>query len=98
VLVLSKRPADDQVARAPHCPNEHLRGARAEAREGKDPGGVRVLLPNPKWERRFLLFLELSGVGRTMVDGTDEDAARAAAMDEWIVWKTDERTAPEAQH
>jgi hypothetical protein len=28
-----------------------------------DPGGVRVLLANPRWERRFVKFLELSGVG-----------------------------------
>jgi len=62
-----------------HCPNEKLAAARAEAREGKNPGGVRVLLANPKWERRFVCFLELSGVGRTMAD---EDGARATRMDE----------------
>jgi len=42
------------------------------------------------------LFLELSGVGRTMADGTDEDGTRAAHMDEWIVWETAERAAAEA--
>jgi len=31
---------------------------------------------NPRWERGFVRFLELSGVGRTMADGTDEDGAR----------------------
>jgi hypothetical protein len=62
------------------CPNERLRAARAEAWEGKNPGGVRV---NPRWERRFVKFLELSEVGRVMADGTDEDGARAAKMDEW---------------
>jgi hypothetical protein len=66
-----------------HCPNAKLRAARAEAWEGKDPGGVRVLLVNPRWERRFVKFLELSGVGRVMADGTDEDGAYAARMDEW---------------
>jgi hypothetical protein len=45
-----------------HCPNERLRAARVEAWEGKDPGGVRVLLVNPRWERRFVKFLELLGV------------------------------------
>jgi hypothetical protein len=35
-------------------------------------------------ERWLLKFLELSRVGRMMVDGTDEDGA---AMDEWIVWE-----------
>ena len=41
-----------------------LRAARAEAWEGKDPGSIRVLLYNPRWERRLLHFLGLSGVGR----------------------------------
>jgi hypothetical protein len=66
-----------------HCPNERLRIARVEAWEGKDPGGVRVLLANPRWERWFVKFLELSGAGRTMADGTDEDGARATRMDEF---------------
>jgi hypothetical protein len=56
-----------------HCPNAKLRAARAEAWEDKNPGGVRVLLANPRWERRLVKFLELSGVGRVMADGTDED-------------------------
>jgi len=47
-----------------------------EAWEGKKPGGVRVLLANPRWERRFVKFLELTGVGRTVADGTDEGGAR----------------------
>jgi len=33
------------------------------------------------WERRLLRFLELSGVGRVVEDGTDEDQARAERMD-----------------
>jgi hypothetical protein len=28
-----------------------------------------------------------------MADGTDEDGARAIAMDEWMVWETKERVA-----
>jgi len=28
-----------------------------------------------------------------MADGTDEDGARAARMDEWMVWKAEERVA-----
>jgi hypothetical protein len=42
-----------------------------------------VLLANPRWEWRSTKFLELSGVGRVMADGTDEDGAHAASMDEW---------------
>jgi len=71
-----------------HCRNPKLVTARLEAWEGKNPGGARVLLANPRWERRFVRFFELSGVGRTMTDGTDEEAAHAAKMDEWIMWET----------
>jgi hypothetical protein len=42
-----------------------------------------VLLANPRWERRFVKFLELSWVGRVIADGTDEDGARVARVDEW---------------
>jgi len=71
-----------------HCKNPKLVAARLEAWEGKNPGGVQVLLANPRWERRFVRFLELSGVGRTVANGTDEESAHAARMDEWIVWET----------
>jgi len=73
-----------------YCPSERLRSAEREAWEGKNPGGVRVLLANPRWERRFVRFLELSGVGRTTADGTDEDGAHTVKMDEWIAWETEE--------
>jgi hypothetical protein len=56
-----------------------------------------VLLANPRWERRLVKFLELSGVGRTMTDGTDEEGAHAARMDEWVVWETVEGAAPGAR-
>jgi hypothetical protein len=46
-----------------HCPNATLAAARVEAWEGRNPGGIRVLLSNPRWESRLLRFLELSGVG-----------------------------------
>jgi hypothetical protein len=77
-----------------HCPSAKLQTARAKAWEGKDPGGVRVLLANPRWERRLANFLELSGVGRVMADGTDGDGAYTARMDEWVAWETVEGTAP----
>jgi hypothetical protein len=51
-----------------------------EVWEGEGPGGVWVLLANPRWERQFVKFLELLGVGRMMADGTDEDDACAAKM------------------
>jgi len=65
-----------------HCRNIRLSAARVEAWEGRGLGDVRVLPGNLRWEKRFLKFLELSSVGRVMADGTDEDGAQAAAMDE----------------
>jgi len=50
-----------------HCRNPKLVAARLEAWEGKNLDGVRVLLANPRWERRFVCFLELSEVRRMMV-------------------------------
>jgi len=70
VLVLQALCQNDKVARPPPLPNEKLVSARREAWEGKNPGDVRVLLANPRWERRFVRFLELSSVGRIMADGT----------------------------
>jgi hypothetical protein len=50
-----------------HCPNYSFRAA-GEAWEGKDPGGVRVLLASPQWEK--------TGVERA-VDGVDVEEIRA---------------------
>jgi len=55
------------------------------------PGRVRVLLASSRWERRFVRFLEMSGVGRVMGDGVDEDGAWAAQTDESIAWETGAR-------
>jgi hypothetical protein len=73
-----------------NCRNPKLIASRIEAWEGRNPGNVRRLLTDPKWEKRFVRFLELSGVGRTVVDGTDEESAFAARMDTWIAWETEE--------
>jgi hypothetical protein len=73
-----------------HCPNATSAAARVEASEGRNPGGIRVLLSNPRWERRLMRFLELSGVGRLVEGGKDEEEAHAETMDQWIVWKAEE--------
>jgi hypothetical protein len=73
-----------------NCRNPKVMAARAEAWEGKNPGSVRRLLADPRWEKRFVRFLELSGVGRTLADGTDEESAYAARMDTWIAWETED--------
>jgi hypothetical protein len=64
--------------------------ASAEAWEGKNPGSVRRLSADPRCEKRFVRFFELSGVGRTLADGTDEESAYAARMDTWIAWETED--------
>jgi len=74
-----------------YCANARLRAAREEAWENKNPGSIRALLSNPRWERRLLRFLGLSGVGRMVEDGTDEDQVRAERMDQWIAWEAEER-------
>jgi hypothetical protein len=72
-----------------HCPNATLVAPRAEAWDGKDPGSIRVLRSYPRWEGRFLRFLEISGMGRT-VDGLDVEEANASRLDGWIVWEMGE--------
>jgi hypothetical protein len=68
------------------CRNPQVVAARAEAWEGKNPGSVWSLLADPRWEKWVVRFLELSGVGRTLADGTDEESVYAARMDTWIAW------------
>jgi len=70
-----------------HCPNPRLQAARAETWEGRPPGGVRSLLSNPRWEKKLLKLLELSGVGRIMADGTEEEEVRGARKDDWVIWE-----------
>jgi hypothetical protein len=52
--------------------------------------GVKVLLSNPRWESMLLRFLELSGMGRVVDGGVEQDEAHAARMDDWIVWEAGE--------
>jgi hypothetical protein len=73
-----------------NCRDPKVAAARTEAWGDKRPGSVRRLIADPRWEKRFVHFLELSGVGRTMADGVDEESAYAARMDTWIVWETED--------
>jgi hypothetical protein len=61
-----------------------MSAARMEAWEGRDRGRLRVLLANPMWVKRLLRFLELSGAGRIVAGGVDEEAD---TMDERIIWE-----------
>jgi hypothetical protein len=36
-------------------------------------------------------------VGRVVSDGMDEDGARAAKTDEWVIWETVKREAPRGE-
>jgi hypothetical protein len=73
--------------------NATLAAARVEAWEGRNPGGIGILLSNSRWEGRLLRFLELPGVGRLVEGGTDEEEAHAAKMDGWIVWEAEDEGA-----
>jgi len=75
---------DESPSVNPYHFSECLAAARREAWEDRDPGGIRVLLSNPRWEKRLLRFLELSGIERVVADGTDEGDARARRMDGWM--------------
>jgi hypothetical protein len=94
LLVLQGRCRHDQVTRLTTLPNcENERGQDGSV-EGRDPGGLRVLLANPWWEKRLLRFLELSGTGRVVANGEEEEEAWARRMDEWIVWEDGKDVAP----
>jgi hypothetical protein len=80
-----------------HCPNAKLRAAREKAWEGKTPGGVRVLVGQSQVGAATCEVPGAVGVGRVMADGTDEDGAYAARMDEWVAWETVEGTAPRGE-
>jgi hypothetical protein len=73
-----------------NCRNSRAVAARTDAWEGKHPGNVRRLLADPRWDKRFVRFLELSGVGRTLADGTNAESAYASRMDTWIAWETEQ--------
>jgi hypothetical protein len=60
---------------------------RMEGWEGRDAGGLRDLLANTRWKKTLLRFLELSGVGRIVASGKDEEQALARKMDESIIWE-----------
>ena len=62
------------------CTNDNLRAAQAETWVRKDPWSIQVLPNNPRWERRPLRFVILSGVGR-LVEGEDLEELRAARLD-----------------
>ena len=76
-----------------HYPNATLAAARVEAWEGSNPGGIRALLSDPRWESRLVRFLELSGVERYVEGGVDEDQVHAEKMDEWVVSEAEEAEA-----
>jgi hypothetical protein len=70
-----------------------LAASRVELWEGRNPSSIGVLLSSPRWEGRLLRYLELSGVGRFVEGGIEEDEAHAAKMDRWIVWEAEEEGA-----
>jgi len=79
---------------SPHVPLPRTAPLRwsggGQSRDLGDPGGIRVLLSDPRWEKRLVRFLELSDVGRAMADGMDEDEARRSGWTGGFVWEAAE--------
>jgi hypothetical protein len=73
-----------------HCSNERLVAARQQAWGNVTPSGIKALLANPRWESRLLHFLDLSGVGRIVEDGSCEDEAWGVRMDNWVARRSRE--------
>jgi hypothetical protein len=63
VLVLPNLRPHDPISRSTSLPKRQTAGGQSGGVGRENPSGVRVLLANPRWERRFVKFLELSGVG-----------------------------------
>jgi hypothetical protein len=70
-----------------HYSDKDLVAARHQSWGSTPPSNIRVLLGNPRWESRLLHFLDLSGVGRRVENGLDEDESWAARMDGWVAWE-----------
>jgi hypothetical protein len=66
-----------------HCPA--LEADRNKAWGNIRPKGIRALLANPRWESWLVHFLKLSGVGRVVERGKDEEAERTKRLDGWII-------------
>jgi hypothetical protein len=67
------------------------RGGQTRGLGRSPPSGRANVVGEPRWEKRLLRFLELSGVGRTLENGADEEETRAERMDGWIVWEHRDR-------
>jgi hypothetical protein len=93
VLVLRRGCPHDEIPRPAPLPQYYNGGSKSGGVGIEDPGSIRVPLPNPRWERRLLRFLELSGMERTVEGGPDEEEAHAARIDGWIVWEAEEEGA-----
>jgi hypothetical protein len=63
MLVLQWAGENDTLTCAAPLPGSQTPGSQSGGMGGEGTRGVRVLLANPKWERRFVKFLELSGLG-----------------------------------
>jgi hypothetical protein len=97
VLVLPGAELHDQVACSPPLPERQNQGSPHRGLGRQGPGKCQGPPVEPtRWERSLLRFLELSGVGRVMEDGVDEEEARAGRLDRWIPWETEEWVVPRA--
>jgi hypothetical protein len=47
------------------------------------PSSIEALLGNPRWEKRLLKFLAISGVGKIGPDKVDDEICRITRYDKW---------------
>jgi hypothetical protein len=97
MLVLLDPRRHDPLPYTTPLPACQIAAASVETWEDNNSGGVRVLLADLTWEKRLVQFLEPSRVGRVMAEGTDEDGAYAARMDEWVALETVKGTTPSGE-
>jgi hypothetical protein len=72
----------------PNSEQPEKRRGKARTREASES-----YCPTLGGKSRFFKFLELSGVGRVVEDGTDVEESRTARLDEWIMCEAEERVA-----
>jgi hypothetical protein len=94
MLVLQWAGENDTLTCVAPLPGSQTPGSQSGGMGRRGTRRCPGLASQSRWERWFVKFLELSGVGRVMADGMDEDEDRATRMGEWVMWETVGRSTP----
>jgi hypothetical protein len=98
MLVLSNLSPHDPISRSTSLPERQITGGKGRSVGRKDTGWCESTSGQPQMgaSTREVPGAVGSG-GRVMADGTDEDGAYAARMDEWVAWEAVEGAAPRGE-